>query len=91
MSFRGRPVCVWVLSHLEAPIVEWDSYFATMFAPLVPRVIYGMTAGQEKNQHDPHCVMNAWKVIAFYPPSNSGGLEADPWGVYVLAAHSRGQ
>ena len=69
---RGRPTCLWVLSHLEAPIVEWDSYFATVFSPLVPRVIYGMTAGQVKGERPQHCVMNAWKVAAFNHPSLCG-------------------
>ena len=71
---KGRPVCVWILSHLHAPIVEWDSYFSTIFMPVTPRVVYGVTsrkaeAGTE-NMVSHHCVMEAWRVSEFrFPPA----------------------
>ena len=75
-TLRGRPVCVWILSHLNAPIVEWDSYFAHVFAPLTPRVVYGVTSGcveQKTEDMVSHlCVMQAWRVSAFVPPLRFG-------------------
>ena len=90
-TLKGRPVCVWILSHLNAPIVEWDSYFAHVFAPLTPRVVYGVTSGEvDQSTEDmvSHvCVMQAWRGSAFAPPLWSGEGMPSPWLFVMHAAY----